>query len=105
MPNTWNVTVRSFGSSISKKMRRCHVPNPGTPAITGIACEVAPSPSAFGKQIRFADRRSIPFVVFPGIDGGAHQVKDIRSGEQVDLDPESWTPPEADLRPTVVAAY
>ena len=68
----------------------------------GIACEVAPSPTPFGKQIRFADRRSIPFVVFPAVDGGLPQVKDIRSGEQVDLDPESWVPPAADLRPTVV---
>ena len=68
----------------------------------GIACEVAPSPTPFGKQIRFADRRSIPFVVFPAVDGGLPQVKDIRSGEQIDLDPESWVPPAADLRPTVV---
>jgi histidyl-tRNA synthetase len=71
----------------------------------GIACEVAPAPTAFGKQIRYADRRGIPFVVFPGKDDAPHQVKDIRSGEQVDLDPASWVPPAGDLRPTVVTSY
>ena len=29
----------------------------------------------------------------------ASQVKDIRTGEQVEADPATWTPPEADLRP------
>ena len=30
----------------------------------GIACEVAPAADKFGKQIRYADRRGIPFVWF-----------------------------------------
>jgi histidyl-tRNA synthetase len=34
----------------------------------------------------------------------AHQVKDIRSGEQVDADPNAWVPQDAaDLTPTVFA--
>ena len=36
----------------------------------GIPCEVAPSAAKFGKQIRYADRRGIPFVWFPGGGGG-----------------------------------
>ncbi len=68
-----------------------------------IATEVAPSAAKFGKQIRFADRRGIPFVGFTGADGG-HEVKDIRSGEQVAADPAAWMPPEADLSPGVVVA-
>jgi histidyl-tRNA synthetase len=64
------------------------------------ACEVAPSPAKFGKQIRYAERRGIPYVWFAQQDG-THQVKDIRSGQQVDADPAAWTPPEADLRPTI----
>ena len=53
----------------------------------GIPCEVAPSAAKFGKQIRYADRRGIPYVWFPGAgDGGGDQVKDIRSGDQVDAD-------------------
>ncbi|WP_028651933.1 histidine--tRNA ligase [Nocardioides halotolerans] len=58
----------------------------------GIATEVAPSAQKFGKQIRYAERRGIPFVWFPG---EAHEVKDIRSGEQQPADPTSWTPPDA----------
>jgi len=74
----------------------------------GIACEVAPSAAKFGKQIKFADRRGIPFVWFPGSprDDGApelDQVKDIRSGEQVDADAATWTPPAEDLRIAVTA--
>jgi histidyl-tRNA synthetase len=66
----------------------------------GIPTEVAPEPAKFGKQIRFAERRGIPFVWFPQ-DDGSHEVKDIRTGDQVSADPEKWTPPEADLHPQV----
>ncbi|MBN9610277.1 MAG: histidine--tRNA ligase [Actinobacteria bacterium 69-20] len=93
----------------------------------GIACEMAPSASKFGKQIRYADRRGIPFVWFPAPgesdaapnahddvrgqaeNGGAaagpqasDEVKDIRSGEQVPADATTWTPPDADLHPRVI---
>lgn len=67
----------------------------------GIPCEVAVSAQKFGKQIRYAERRGIPFVWFTGADGG-HEVKDIRSGEQVAADPATWTPPNDDLRPQVL---
>lgn len=63
----------------------------------GIACEVAASAEKFGKQIKYADRRGIPFVWFTHADG-THEVKDIRSGEQVSADPASWMPAEADLK-------
>ncbi len=66
----------------------------------GIPTEVAPKADRFGKQIRYADRRGIPYVWFPGEAGD--QVKDIRSGEQVDADPAIWVCPEADLRPQVI---
>ncbi len=66
----------------------------------GVACEVAPSPQKYGKQIRYAERRGIPYVWFPG-PTGEHQVKDIRSGDQVEADPGSWTPPPEDRRPRV----
>ena len=68
----------------------------------GIPAEVAPSPQKYGKQIRYAERRGIPFVWFPdGADGG-HSVRDIRSGVQVAADPGTWTPPDTDLRPQVI---
>ncbi|HAN70715.1 MAG TPA: histidine--tRNA ligase [Actinobacteria bacterium] len=66
----------------------------------GISCEVAPSADKFGKQIKYADRRGIPFVWFP--DGGGHSVKDIRSGAQAPADAEDWRPPEEDLVPRVL---
>ncbi|MDO5034116.1 MAG: histidine--tRNA ligase [Actinomycetaceae bacterium] len=66
----------------------------------GIPTEVSPSSQKFGKQIRYADRRGIPFVWFIGEDG-VNEVKDIRSGEQQIADVDSWMPPAEDLKPTV----
>ena len=62
----------------------------------GIPVEVAAKAEKFGKQIKYADRRGIPFVWFTSEDG-SHEVKDIRSGEQVPADPQTWTPPAEDL--------
>jgi histidyl-tRNA synthetase len=67
----------------------------------GIPCEVAPSADKFGKQIKHADRRGIPYVWFPSADGDT--VKDIRSGEQAAADAESWSPHLHELRPTVTS--
>ncbi len=67
----------------------------------GIPVEVAPSAAKYGKQIRHADRRGIPFVWFPGEDA-PDQVKDIRSGDQTDADADSWQPPEQDRWPAVI---
>ena len=71
----------------------------------GISCEVAPSADKFGKQIRFADRRGIPFVWFPGAAQGESleddTVKDIRTGDQVPADATKWAPPIDDLTPRV----
>jgi len=72
----------------------------------GIPSEVAANPQKFGKQIRYAERRGIPFVWFAaGGHGEGDQVKDIRSGEQVAADATRWRPPTIDLRPQVVAAF
>ena len=63
----------------------------------GIPTEVAPRADKFGKQIRYADRRGIPYVWF-----ASGEVKDIRSGEQLPADADAWLPPADDLRPAVV---
>ncbi|UUZ59366.1 histidine--tRNA ligase [Nocardioides sp. B-3] len=68
---------------------------------SGVACELSADAAKFGKQIRAAERRGIPFVWFTRADG-SHRVKDIRSGEQVEADPSTRTPPAADLRPQVI---
>ena len=65
----------------------------------GIPCEVAPAADKFGKQIKHADRRGIPYVWFP--DPSGDTVKDIRSGEQVAADADSWSPHLTELRPLV----
>ena len=83
--------TRGDSTAVASALRRRDVP-----------CEVAPSPQKFGKQIRFAERRGIPYVWFVQADGTS-QVKDIRTGEQVAADPATWSPPAADLRPAVIS--
>ncbi|UYM04809.1 histidine--tRNA ligase [Solicola gregarius] len=68
----------------------------------GIPTEVAASAQKYGKQIRYAERRGIPYVFFPGDPAQPDQVKDIRSGDQVDADADTWRPRDEDLRPTIV---
>ncbi len=63
----------------------------------GVPTDVAPTAAKFGKQIKFADKRGIPFVWFPGNQGEPDTVKDIRSGAQTDADADSWMPPAEDL--------
>jgi histidyl-tRNA synthetase len=70
----------------------------------GIATEVSPSAAKFGKQIKYAERRGIPFVWFPGTDS-MDTVKDIRSGEQVEATAETWLPPEVDLVPGITGSF
>jgi len=71
----------------------------------GVPTEVSAAAARFGRQIRSADRAGIPFVWFPAAnaDTGSDQVKDIRSGDQLDADPDSWQPPAGDLHPRLVA--
>ncbi len=66
----------------------------------GIACEVSANAAKFGKQIKYAEKRGIPFVWFVNhTDAGElrHEVKDIRSGEQIEVSPQEWTPAAEDL--------
>ncbi len=69
-----------------------------------VPTEVSPTSAKYGKQIRYAERRGIPFVWFPGGGDGPDQVRDIRSGEQLEADASSWLPPEEDRLVTVAAA-
>ena len=93
--SSWPSSTRSRGRPATRSPRRC--------ARNGVPCEVAAGAQKFGKQIRYAERRGIPYVWFTGADGG-HEVKDIRSGEQVAADPATWTPPAEDLRPRVMVS-
>ncbi|TYL45285.1 histidine--tRNA ligase [Nocardioides sp. BGMRC 2183] len=69
-----------------------------------IPCEVAAAAQRFGKQIRYAERRGIPYVWFRSVaeDGAVtDEVKDIRSGNQFAADAATWQPPAEDLRPRI----
>jgi histidyl-tRNA synthetase len=68
----------------------------------GIPTETAPTAAKYGRQIRHADRRGIPYVWFPGSDGEPDSVRDIRSGDQQPADVSTWTPPGDDLRPRII---
>jgi histidyl-tRNA synthetase len=70
----------------------------------GIATEVSPSAAKFGKQIKYAERRGIPYVWFPGT-GEADTVKDIRSGDQVEAAAQTWNPAEGDLVPVIAGSF
>lgn len=83
-----NEETREASIAIANQLRARRIP-----------CEVAPKADKFGKQIRFAERRGIPFVWF-----GQDSVKDIRSGEQVEADATTWAPPAEDLKPGIVTA-
>jgi histidyl-tRNA synthetase len=63
----------------------------------GIATEVSPTATKYGKQIRYAERRGIPYVWFPAgaTDSGVDEVRDIRTGTQVPSD--GWRPADDDL--------
>ncbi len=69
----------------------------------GIATEVAPTAAKFGKQIKYADRRGVPFVWFPTNESEG-DVKDIRSGEQVGARSDEWMPCDEDRYARVVQA-
>ncbi|MBB5873062.1 histidyl-tRNA synthetase [Allocatelliglobosispora scoriae] len=71
----------------------------------GIAVEVSPSAAKFGKQIKYAERRGIPYVWFPANAETGDTVKDIRSGVQEDAAPATWAPPTADLFPAISTTF
>ena len=59
----------------------------------GISTEVAPTAAKFGKQIRHADRRGIPFVWFPGADGERTRSRTSGRASRSPADPTRWAPP------------
>ncbi len=67
----------------------------------GISTEVSSSAQKFGKQIRLAEKRGIPYVWFPGTAREPDAVKDIRTGEQTEANADLWMPPVEDLKPQV----
>ncbi len=55
----------------------------------GIAVDLYPDPAKMGKQMGYADKRGIPFVILAGeteIESNNYTLKNMRSGEQKTLD-------------------
>jgi histidyl-tRNA synthetase len=53
--------------------------------LAGISAEVYPEPAKLKKQLEYANRKNIPFVVLVGkeeIASGKLTVKDMKTGEQ-----------------------
>lgn len=68
----------------------------------GIPTEVFHAAKKYGQQIKYADKLGIPFVWFLGEDELGGQVRDIRSGQQVDAHADQWEPPADDRWPRVI---
>lgn len=66
----------------------------------GIPTEVCPNSQKFGKQIKYASMRGIPYVWFTD----SSTVKNLETGEQLDATPENWAPDPQHLRPKVKAS-
>jgi len=63
----------------------------------GISTDVSHAAQKFGKQIRSAERRGIPYVwFFSAGDADSHELKDIRSGEQAKVTASTWFPKPED---------
>lgn len=59
----------------------------------GLKVETYHAPGKISHQLRYASRKSIPYVWFPPFDAaGVHEVKEMASGQQGAADPAVWLP-------------
>lgn len=69
----------------------------------GIAADVFLGEAKFGKQIKYASTRGIPYVWFPAVgDATSDEVRDLQSGEQGAADAGDWAAPPLALEPQVL---
>lgn len=55
----------------------------------GYAAEMYPDTAKMGKQMSYADKRNIPYVILAGaseMEAGTYTLKDMKTGEQISLD-------------------
>ena len=76
----------------SEEQRRAATRIADGAAPRGIPTEVSPTAAKFGKQIRYAERRGIPYVWFPGADG-ADRSRTSAPASRSNAVPGEWTPP------------
>jgi len=58
----------------------------------GICTEVYPDQTKIGKQIKYAERKGINYLIFVSESGG-FEMKDVKTGKQIVIDFDSWLPP------------
>jgi histidyl-tRNA synthetase len=58
----------------------------------GFKVEMYHEPRKLEAQLRYANRKGIAHVWFPGTEGMAHEVKTLATGTQCAADPETWQP-------------
>lgn len=56
----------------------------------GVGAEVYPEPDKYGKQIRYASDRGIPYVLFA--ESGSVQIRDLGAASQYEISLDSWLP-------------
>ena len=57
----------------------------------GFKVEMYHTPGKISRQLRYVSRKGIPYAWFPPFEeGGVHEVKDMKNGEQTVVDPEAW---------------
>ena len=60
----------------------------------GFNVEIFHSGSKLKRQLAYAEKKGIPYVWFPPFDDSAesqHEIKNMKNGEQIAADPESWS--------------
>ena len=57
----------------------------------GLNVELYHSPQKLQKQLAYAEKKGIPYVWFPPFkEGGVHEVKGMKTGEQKQANPQNW---------------
>ena len=84
-PEEVNCTTRVLFTNLGTAEQAAVLPLLRTLRGEGISAEIYPEAGKMKKQMEYANRRAIPYVVIVGsqeIEAGAATVKDMRSGEQ-----------------------
>ncbi|MFP4691855.1 MAG: histidine--tRNA ligase [Bacteroidales bacterium] len=90
-PETLGTFTRLMAINFGQKERDYCLPFLQRMRDRGVPCEMYPDPVKIKKQMQYADKNSIPFVLMAGeeeIKKGIFSLKDMRSGEQQLLEPE-----------------
>jgi histidyl-tRNA synthetase len=59
----------------------------------GFNVELYHAPQKINKQLSYAEKKGIPYVWFPPFDeNGVHEVKNMKTRDQAEADPDNWQP-------------